>query len=138
MTEPELINRVKFHEGYSGKPYRDTAGKLTIGYGRNLDDAGITEAEAIFMLTSDLRRAEKECISAFKWFGCLNKIRREVIIEMCFNLGLPKLKSFKKMLEAIKEGDYDTAAAEMLNSRWAKQVGRRAETLANLMKRGAD
>ena len=135
MTD-DLMTRIKKNEGYSGKPYRCTAGKLTIGYGRNLEDNGITEAEASFLLFQDLRRAESECVKAFNWFGRLNKARQGVIVEMCFNLGLLRLKTFKNMLRYCKREDFKSAAWEMLDSLWAKQVGERAERLADIMMKG--
>ena len=134
----DLINRVKSHEGYRRKPYRDTTGKLTIGYGRNLDDNGITEAEASFLLIQDLMRAEAECMKALYFFGRMDEVRQGVLTEMCFNLGLPKLLGFKVMLAACEVGNYNVAAEEMLGSRWAKQVGKRANTLAEIMRKGKE
>ena len=126
--------RIKQHEGFRGKPYRCTAGKLTIGYGRNIENNGITEAEASFLLDNDLKRCEAECRQAFSWFDNLDDIRQGVIVEMDFNLGLKKFKGFRKMLTACEKQDYELAAREMLDSLWARQVGQRAETLADLMK----
>lgn len=137
MTD-DLMTRIKKNEGYSGKPYRCTAGKLTIGYGRNLEDNGITESEASFLLSEDLRRSVSECIRAFTWFGKLNKARQGVIVEMCFNLGLPRLKTFKRMLAAMSASDYEIAASQMLDSLWAKQVGDRADALAEIMRNGKE
>ncbi len=126
--------RIKQHEGYRRKPYRCTEGKLTIGYGRNIEDNGITEAEASFLLDNDLKRCESECRKAFSWFDGLDDTRRSVIVEMDFNLGLKKFLNFKKMLAACEKKDYELAAREMLDSLWARQVGQRAENLAAIMK----
>ncbi len=133
-----FVDRVKKHEGLRLKPYRCTQGKLTIGYGRNIEDNGITEAEASFLLENDLRRCWYECTAAFDWFDKLDKLRQGVIAELCFNMGLGKLKEFKNMLSALKQGNYELAAREMLDSLWARQVGQRAETLADIMKKGKD
>lgn len=131
----DLKERIKTHEGYRRKPYLCPAGKLTIGYGRNIEENGITEAEASFLLDNDIKISEEECRRAFCWFDNLDEIRRGVIVEMHFNMGLKRLKTFKKMLAACEKKDYELAAREMLNSLWAReQVGKRAETLANLMK----
>ena len=132
----ELINRIIKHEGLRLKPYRCTAGKLTIGIGRNLDDVGITENEARYLLKNDLQRSHIDCLNAFGWYAGLDETRQGVICEMCFNLGLARLKGFKKMLTAVETGNYALAAQEMLASQWAKQVGQRARTLADIMKRG--
>lgn len=128
------VERIKKHEGLRLKPYRCTAGKLTIGYGRNIEDNGITEAEASFLLGNDIQACEKDCSRALPWLKKLDETRRGVIVELCFNMGLKKLQGFKKMLVACECGDYNTAAAEMLNSLWARQVGERAKTLAEIMK----
>lgn len=132
----ELIKRIIKHEGLRLKPYRCTAGKLTIGIGRNLDDTGISEAEARYLLENDLQRCHQDCVEAFPWYAGLDEPRQGVICEMCFNLGLARLKGFKKMLIAVETGNYETAAQEMLLSKWAMQVGQRAKTLADIMKRG--
>ncbi len=129
-----MIDRIKKHEGLRLKPYRCTAGKLTIGYGRNLEDNGITEEEAHFLLMNDLEKSWDECCKTFSWISKMDKIRQGVIVELCFNMGLGRLKGFKKMLAACERGDYETASVEMLDSLWARQVGQRAKTLADIMK----
>ena len=134
MTDDKLIQRVIQHEGLMLKPYKCPAGKLTIGVGRNLEDVGISKEEAMFLLENDLNRCHQECLRAFIWYGELDNARQGVIQEMCFNLGLARLKTFTKMLLACKLGNYELAAREMLSSLWARQVGKRAETLADIMK----
>lgn len=129
-----LIERIKRHEGLRLKPYRCTSGKLTIGYGRNLEDNGISAAEADTLLNTDIKRCEAECQKALPWFTQLNATRQGVIVELDFNLGLTRLLGFKKMLAACEQGNYEQAAREMLDSLWARQVGQRAVTLAELMK----
>lgn len=125
------------HEGLRLKPYRCTAGKLTIGVGRNLDDVGITKEEALILLESDVKNAVKSCQAIFgdNWKK-LDDIRQEVMINMCFNLGQTRLSKFKNMIAAVKAGDYMKAGDEMLSSRWAKQVSKRAYELALAMKTG--
>jgi len=134
MTDEKLIKRVILHEGMVLKPYKCPAGKLTIGVGRNLEDIGISQDEALFLLENDLNRCHQECLRSFFWYKDLDTDRQGVIQEMCFNLGLARLKTFKKMLRACEVGNYELAAHEMLSSRWSAQVGKRAETLADIMK----
>ncbi len=124
------------HEGLSLKPYRDTRGNLTIGVGRNLEDKGITEGEALFMLENDIRIVEEELNEKIPWWGELDPVRQEILANMAFNLGVPKLMKFKRFLRALKEGNYAQAADEMLDSLWAQQVGRRAKELALAMRNG--
>ncbi len=131
-----LVNRLIQHEGLKLEPYHCTAGKLTIGVGRNLQDVGITKNEAIYLLNNDIAVCTGQCEQSFDFFASLDKTRQEVMIEMCFNLGINRLKGFKKMLAAVQDENYTEAASQMLDSTWARQVGNRATTLANLMKTG--
>lgn len=127
---------VKAHEGLRLKPYKCTAGKVTIGYGRNLDDNGITTAEANMMLDLDMTLSDLEARKFTDAFNEMSDVRKAVIVEMVFNLGLTRLNKFKKLKQALEEGDYEKASFEMLDSKWAVQVGNRANTLAEQMKRG--
>ena len=126
---------IKQMEGCRLLPYHDTLGNLTIGYGRNLSAVGITKLEAEIMLNHDIEGAERDAES-LEVFSKLSEVRQEVLVNMIFNMGLPRLKSFRKMLAALEAGDYETAADEMLDSRWHHQVGRRAEILAQRMRTG--
>ncbi len=128
-------NMIARHEGLRLKPYQCTAGKLTIGYGRNLEDNGISEEEARLLLTADTQAAYNQLLGR-PWFDELNDTRKLVLIDMCFNLGFPRLMKFKKMLTALLNHDYTEAANQMLDSRWAVQVGGRADRLAGIMREG--
>jgi len=132
----ELEQQLIKHEDLRLKPYRCTAGKLTLGVGRNLDDSGITKAEAMMMLRNDLTRTRFGLEKVFPGFLGLSRRRRMALIDMCFNLGLPRFLQFKKMLAAVVARDFSLAAEEMLSSAWAKQVGQRARTLATMMREG--
>ena len=121
-----LIKQLIRHEGMRLKPYRDQVGKLTIGVGRNLDDMGISESEAIIMLNNDVLRCDRETEKFLSIPEDMDDIRLNVLVNMCFNLGIKRLQSFKKMLAAVRIKDYETAAKEMLDSHWAWQVKGRA------------
>ncbi|EKO3513651.1 glycoside hydrolase family protein [Vibrio fluvialis] len=127
---------IKKHEGLRLKPYRCSNQKLTIGYGRNLQDNGISQQEAEALLQHDLDAAVKDA-ETLPYFASLNDARQAVIVDMIFNLGLPRFGMFKKMIAAIKQQLWHVAANEMLNSRWARQVGKRAKTLSEMMRTGA-
>lgn len=130
------LDLIKKYEGFRSKPYKCTAGKLTIGYGRNLDDVGITPDEAEAMIRNDYRKVLKE-LDQFEWYHRLNAVRKCVIENMVFNLGLPRFLKFKKTIAAIKAENYAVAADEMISSRWASQVKGRALQLAEMMKTGS-
>lgn len=132
ILKQDLIN----DEGLKLKPYRDSVGKLTIGVGRNLDDEGITEAEALYLLNNDIQRVETE-LATVPDFPQLSDVRQRVLIEMTFNLGLGGVMEFKEMWSAIQAQDWDAAADAMLNSEWATEVGQRAVRLAACMRTGA-
>lgn len=125
------------HEGMRLKPYRCTAGKLTIGIGRNLDDCGISQTEAYMLLENDIQDCEKQLLDAIpEIYNALNDVRKSVLLNMCFNLGIKGLLGFANTLAFIKAGDWERAANNMLVSRWAKQVGMRAIELSELMRKG--
>lgn len=132
----KLIEQIKRDEGFRNKPYFDTVGKLTIGYGRNLDDVGITQEEAVYLLKNDLKNASLDCEMVFSNFDCYEKARQYALINMMFNLGLSRFLGFKKMICAIKEDNWDKAADEAMDSKWAKQVGDRAVRIEKLMRSG--
>lgn len=132
----QVISNLKKHEGLSLTLYKCPAGKLTIGYGHNIEDIGITEDVAELLLQQDAFIAAKQVSSNIDCFYSLTEARQYVLIDMCFNMGLSKLMQFKKMLRALDLGDYKTAAKEMLNSKWAVQVKSRANYLACVMQSG--
>ena len=124
-------------EGLRLKPYRDSEGFLSIGYGRCLDTKGISRAEAEMLLDEDI------CVACEQYRKIpisktenLNKARQRVITEMIFNLGLAGCLGFKRMWAAIERSDFNLAAIEMLDSKWAKQVKGRAIRLADDMRDG--
>lgn len=118
------------------KPYRDSVGKLTIGVGRNLDDVGISQVEAAQMLDSDIRRTADALDKALPWWRGLDEVRQRVLLNMAFNMGVAGMLGFKHTLAAVQTGKYADAAAEMLDSKWAQQVGSRAQRLADMMIKG--
>lgn len=131
-----IKNYIQQNEGLCLKPYKCSAGKLTIGYGRNLEDIGISRDEAEDMLMNDIGRC---CIEATSIFGTefypLQNNVKTVIIDMLFNLGKPRFKGFKRMIKAIKNKDFDLAAKELLDSRYARQLPDRANRNAKLIRR---
>jgi len=129
-------NMIKNDEGLELKVYRCPANKLSIGYGRNLEDRGITKDEADYLLTNDIRSIRKELLESKIDFEKLNNVRQSVLINMAYQMGLNGLFKFKKMFVALSNQDYALASLEMLDSKWAKQTPNRANRLSELMKRG--
>ena len=136
MYLTKAIDMLKKHEGLMLKPYRCTAGKLTIGYGRNIKDNGITEEEALIMLIADTITAEQELCEIFKDYDLFSDNRKIALIDMIFNLGKPRFLLFDKTIGLIKSGDWESAAGEALDSRWADQVGKRAITISEMLRQG--
>ena len=131
-----LRAQLELHEGRKKFPYLCSAGKTTIGIGRNLSDLGVTEGEIDMLFEHDLTRVIKELDANLPWWRNLSNARQHVLIDMLFNLGLSRFLGFKKMLRAAQIGDYSRVAFEMLDSKWAIQVGKRALTLSNMMQEG--
>lgn len=119
-------------EGVRLTPYKDTLGVLTIGIGRNLDDVGITEEEALGLLKNDISRAEKSLDREIPWWVTRPEPVRRALINMCFQLGMSGLLAFKKMLACLQAGDYEGAKAHALDSLWAKQTPERAKRVTEL------
>ena len=132
MLRRQLIR----HEGLRLKPYKDTVGKLTIGVGRNLDDVGITEQEAMILLDNDIERTKLDLLKALPWINKIDSVRQDVLINMAFNMGIGGLLGFKNTLASVQSGNYADAADKMLQSKWAGQVGLRASELSNMMRTG--
>lgn len=129
----DVINLAKAslikHEGYRQHAYKCTAGKTTVGVGRNLDDKGISEKEAEYLLDNDI----VECIqdlATFSYWNKLNEYQQAALIDLRFNLGAAGYRSFKIMGQALEMGDYTEAAYQILHSKYHDQVGKRAEDLA--------
>lgn len=133
--DTRLVEQLIEHEGLRLKPYKDTEGKLTIGIGRNLDDVGISEGEARFMLGNDIARAFGAA-GKYRWFSRLSDNRQRVILDMLFNLGATRFATFKRMIAALERGNFEDAAAEMIDSKWAHQVKSRAWKLVDMMRSG--
>ena len=129
----KLTDQLTRHEGLHLKPYHCPAGKLTIGIGRNLEDKGITEKEAAMLLENDIAECIADLEILFQGFDLLPEAVQRVLVDIRFNLGPNRFRHFKKMIAAVEEQDFAKAAAEMKDSRWYRQVGRRAASLVNMM-----
>jgi len=127
---------VERHEGLRLKPYVDTRGKWTIGYGRNLSDDGIRADEAELLLTNDLRAAQAD-LARYAWFARLSPVRQAVVTDMAFRLGPHGFAGFRGAIAAISGGRWDDAADAMLDSAWAREAPSRAHRLAEMMRTDA-
>lgn len=121
MTE-ELKKQLIHHEGIRTKPYRCTAGKLTIGVGRNLDDVGISEDEAMMMLENDVMQCHADLSRIFPNFHRLATGRKNALVDLRFNLGPSRFRMFRRMIAAVQDENWEQAAAELKDSRWWNQV----------------
>jgi lysozyme len=139
MSEPKYKNLrelLKFEEGFRAHPYKCTEGRVTLGYGRNLEARGVSEFEAALMLSEDMAHFRKEATAAFAWFNLIDVVRQDVITAMCFQLGTKGVAQFKNMIAAVRVHDYEKAAKEMLNSAWYRQTPGRAKRMAEMMRTG--
>lgn len=125
------------HEGMRLKPYEDVLTEdITIGVGRNLDSIGLSEDEVLYLLDNDIQRCDRELLINFKWYPELCRTRQDAMINLCFNLGITRLRTFKKALAAMEAEDYNLAADEFLDSKWADQVGYRALEVSDMIRTG--
>lgn len=128
----KILDHIKEYEGYSNVLYKCTANKWTIGYGRNLQEVGISKDEAEYMLNNDVDIAIQELEDNFDLWN-LPEAAQIVLVDMCYNLGLTKLLDFKLMLKAIQDDDWQEAAHQLMSSKYASQVKRRARFNAALL-----
>ena len=156
-NKEELVQKLITHEGLRLQVYKDTLGIDTIGIGRNLEDRGITdkelewmdipnmdtiyeygisEADAMYLAQNDVQIVEEELLRSHPCVEELDSVRQLILVDMAFNMGVPRLCKFKKMWAAIHENKFDIAAKEMLDSRWASQVKSRSIKLAHAMHHG--
>jgi lysozyme len=122
--------------GFHASPYRDQVGKLTIGYGWNLDDSLMRLAEAEFRLNNDANEKLVELIKSIPWFGQLNTVRQSALLNMAYNMGARALLRWVNTLEMLSRGDYAGAAQSIRSSKYYTQVGDRAERIANMIETG--
>ncbi len=134
MNKEQLIQDLIVDEDLRTALYRCTAGKTTIGIGRNLTDNGIRKNEAMFMALNDIEDVESELNSHAPWWREMPEQAQRALANMCFNLGWPRLSKFQNMLNDLENRRYDSAAEEALDSRWAEQVGERAHRIADLIR----
>jgi len=127
-----LIENIKKHEGFRKRMYRDSVDVPTIGYGFNLNQIELPKPVAELWLSFEIQNHINE-LEKYHWFNHLDEIRKDVLIDMHYNLGHSRFMEFKSMIKALKNKEYDVAAREMLDSKWADQVGTRAAELASIM-----
>jgi len=136
LDRDRLRQQLIVHEGLRLFPYTDTVGKLTIGVGRNISDVGISRVEALLLLDNDIDRSVLDLHTHIPWVHDLDPVRQAVLVDMCFNLGWPRLSEFHNTLAAFKRKDWVSAAEGMRASKWAKQVGARAVRLRKMVLTG--
>ena len=135
----ELIKELRRDEGVIPHAYQDSLGYWTIGVGRLIDKkkgGRLTDEEIDYLLMNDVKECVADLDKSLPWWRSLTDARRRVLVNMRFNLGMAGLLGFKNTLKFIETGDYKKAADNMLLSKWAKQVGQRANRLAKMMENG--
>jgi lysozyme len=133
----ELSNQLRIHEGVRSHVYRCTSGLETIGVGRCVAEGslGLSDDEIDYLLENDIKRCKQE-LTTFSWFIDLDSVRQDAMVNLCFNLGLSRLTLFSNALSAMADSNYERAAMEFLDSKWARQVGHRSEEVAHMIRTG--
>lgn len=124
MTISYLEHCLLDHEGLKHHAYLDSLGICTVGVGRNLSISGpgLSTEECIYLLRNDITRVTQE-LQSYPWFQFQDTVRREVLIELCFNMGIEHLLEFKNMISYLDKKNYMMAESELRSSKWATQVG---------------
>ena len=135
-----LKKRIRDHEGFIAKPYLDSLGKATIGYGHLITDEDNFELDKEYSKDELLQLFEKDFekaqMGADQLVGHIQELHIEaknVITEMVFQLGTMGVRKFKNMIAALEARDYQRASLEMLDSRWHAQTTNRCESLSKIM-----
>ncbi len=133
----KLCSRLMQEEGFSPTVYTDTRGKLTLGYGRCLATTHLTVDEGLYLLKNDMARAEHDLWHYAPWYAALDEVRKTVLIDMTFQMGIQNVLNFKKMIACLEVKDYEQAAKEMINSAWNDETPQRCHRLAMIMETGS-
>lgn len=134
MDMERLKSTLVRHEGEKLEMYKCSMGYRTIGVGHNLDSKPISERVSRLMLEDDIEDAIADCERNISFFGNLDDACQEALVNLCFNMGIAKLMQFKKTLAYLRDGQREKAANELLDSRYASQVGYRAVEVASMIK----
>jgi len=129
-----LLDRIKHHEGFRSKVYKCTEGYDTIGYGFAIKDLELDEDISEMILMQKLDNLMTRIGKTFVWWRSADSTVKDVVVEMCYQLGVSGFSKFKKTIDHLENKRYGKASAEMLDSRWAKQTPNRALELSNLIK----
>ncbi len=127
---------IRREEGLSLKIYKDSRNIYTVGYGRNLESKGLTNQEAEYLLDNDTNEVYGWLSRNYFWFADLDVIRQTAIMAMRFQLGESGFQAFTKMLSAMRDKDYMSAAVAMGDSKWAKQTPERVKQLQTMVSTG--
>ena len=129
-----LLERIKHHEGFRSKVYQCTEGYDTIGYGFAIKDLELDKDIAEMILMRKLDNLMTRIGKTFVWWRSADSTVRDVVVEMCYQLGVSGFSKFKKTIDHLENKRYGKASAEMLDSKWARQTPNRALELSNLIK----
>ena len=134
MNNERLRETIIRHEGIRLDMYQDTLGIWTLGVGHNIEEKGISQAVMELMLEEDLAEAVSELKRSVSFFSKMPEQVQEALVNLAFNMGIPRLMQFKKTLAYLRDGNFEAAADELLDSRYAEQVGRRADEVADMIR----
>ena len=134
----DLISMLKRHEGVRSKVYMCSAGYETIAVGRNISESGLglSDDEIDYLLANDIKRVREELTDSYFWFPAMNEARQDALVDISFNLGQTRLRGFVKAIEAMSREQFDIAADEFMDSKWATQVGNRAIQVTEMIRTG--
>lgn len=130
------VRLVQLHEDLRLRLYRCTAGYLTVGWGHNIEDRGISRAIADAILVEDLAVAERDLDKVAPWWRGLDPVRAAALLDLCFNLGRERFAQFAPTLDVIRLGDYAAAAKRLERTPWFKQTKTRAVRIVAMIATG--
>ena len=138
MKVNRITDQLRFHEGVENKVYKDHLGIETIGVGRNLVDRGLSDHEINILLANDINICTEELDKKMPWWKDLDEVRQRCIVDLVFNLGMPRFSKFVNTIKHIKNNKWEEASLELLDSNYARQVPNRAKRIATMLRTGED
>ena len=129
-----LLDDIKKHEGFKPRVYKCTEGYDTIGYGFAIKDLIIDEDIADLILMRKLDKLQQRIMANLEWWADSPEEVKDVVTNMCYQLGLTGFSKFKKTIYLLETEQYEDASLEMLNSLWAKQTPSRARALSEIVR----
>lgn len=136
--ERDLYAEMVWCEGKKSKIYTDSRGNVTGGIGWNFTANGIPDWVIQGLFNQAINEAASSLTQNTSWWRFLDPVRQRAVLNLCFNLGWPRLSKFVHFLEAMSNRQWKRAGAELVNSEWWNEVGKRGPFIRHMIETGTE